>query len=75
MQNLFRRFQALIPDEPILYAEIITHNADGSSTVETPQGGQFRVRGQSVAVGDFAYLQGGRIIEEAPALPSHEVTV
>lgn len=75
MQNLFRRFQALIPDEPTLYVEVITHNSDGSSTVETPQGGQFRVRGQDVAVGDFAWIRGGRILEEAPALPYHEETV
>lgn len=75
MPNLWRRFQALLPSDPLHYAEMIAHNADGTSTVESPAGKQYRVRGQDVAVGDHAYIQSGRILEEAPSLPFHDETV
>lgn len=73
--NLLREFLALIPDDPVLYVEVKAHNGDGTATVELPSGSQFRVRGTSVAVNDHAYVQGGRILGAAPALPSHQVTI
>jgi hypothetical protein len=69
--NLYAEFLALLPDDPVQYVKILTHNGDGTSTVELPSGEQFRVRGTSVAPDDYAYVQAGRIIEEAPALPVH----
>ena len=73
--NPLRRFRALLPAEPLLYAEVLAHNSDGSSTVETPEGNTFRARGTSVSVGDYAYIQGGRILEAAPDLPLFTETV
>jgi len=73
--NLYAEFLALLPDDPTLYVEVMAHNADGTSTVEVPSGEQFRVRGTSVPVAGFAYVQAGRIISAAPALPYHDETV
>jgi hypothetical protein len=73
--NGYRRFQALLPDDPLLVGEVIAHNADGSSTIEMPGGGIMRVQGQQVAVGDNAFVQGGVVIDEAPDLPFVEVVV
>ncbi|WP_019024047.1 MULTISPECIES: hypothetical protein [unclassified Thioalkalivibrio] len=73
--NLYRQFQRMIPRDPLLVAEVVSHNADGSSTLETPAGGIIRARGTDVAVGSNAYVQGGRVIEEAPDLPAYNETV
>lgn len=70
--NLYAEFLALLPDDPTLYVEVIAHHGDGTSTVEVPSGEQFRVRGTSVAVAGFAYVQGGRIQSAAPTLPYHD---
>lgn len=73
--NLFKRFQALIPDDPLMIVEVKNNNGDGTSTVETPTGAQFRVRGDSVAVGNMAFVQGGRITDQAPSLPLFNETI
>lgn len=73
--NLFAYFKRLLPSDPLLVAEVISHQSDGSSLLETPAGGIIRARGTDVAVGANAYVQGGRVIEEAPALPIFNETV
>jgi hypothetical protein len=69
VSNLYAHFKRLLPSDPVQFVTVQIHHADGSSTVETPTGGVLRVRGTDVAVGDRAYIQGGRIIEGAPDLP------
>lgn len=73
--NLFAHFQRLLPSDPLLVAEVIAHKTDGSSLLETPAGGIIRARGTNVPVGTNAYVQSGRVIEEAPALPVYNETV
>jgi len=75
MPNIFRQFQALLPRDPLLAGEVISHNTDGTSTVEFPGGGRARPRGQSVPVGDNAYVRSDRIEGPAPDLPVFELTV
>jgi len=73
--NLFARFKRLLPSDPLLAGEVISHNSGGTSTIELPSGGQVRARGQGVAVGSNAYISGGRVQGEAPSLTTYEVDV
>lgn len=73
--NLWAKFRRLLPDDPMLVVTVNSVNADGTSTVTTAAGGAMRVIGTSVAVGDKAYIKGGAIIGEAPALTHYEIEV
>jgi hypothetical protein len=59
--NDYRRFVQLLPDTPLVSAEVLSHNGDGTSTVQTPDGATFRARGQGVAVGNNAFVRGGDV--------------
>ena len=74
--NLLRRFQSLVPaPAPLLVGEVLSHNLDGTSTLQAPDGAVYRARGQQVLVGAMAWVRGGAVEGEAPALPAHEVDV
>ena len=75
MPNVWKQFQSLLPDDPLLIATVQAHNSDGTSTVQHPGGGSSRVRGQAVAVGNKAFVQGGQIQGQAPDLPVYEFEV
>jgi len=68
MINPFVALQRLFAGQPITVVTIITHNADQTSTVQSAGGSQYRVKGQSVAVGKKAFVRGEQIISEAPSL-------
>lgn len=74
-RNPWTRFRELTAGPPLLVGEVTAHNADGTSTIETPNGASVRVQGQGVAVNSNAYYRDGRIEGEAPSLPIVEVTV
>lgn len=65
---IWRDFENLLPHDPLLVAEVVAHNADGTSTVEFPNGSQLKVRGQGVDVGDHAFIRAGEIRGQAPAV-------
>jgi len=67
-RNLYRQFLALIPRDPMLVGDITHHNSDGTSTIQLPDGGTLRARGQSVDVGKKAFVQAGEVKGEAPSL-------
>lgn len=73
--NTYKRFLALLPADPLLVGEVTAHNTDGTSDVELPGATTIRAQGQTVAVGLRAFVQGGRVIGEAPDLPYFEVEV
>lgn len=75
MPNIWRQFRELLPQDPLLIGDVDTHNSDGTSTVTLLDGAIVRVRGQSVAIGSRAFIQGGEIRGEAPALPVSTITV
>lgn len=64
-RTLWNAFEDLVAD-PLLVAEVVAHNADGSSTVQFPNGSVLKVMGQGVGVGDFAFIRGSEIRGEAP---------
>jgi|Wag4MinimDraft_13_1082653.scaffolds.fasta_scaffold15321_2 hypothetical protein len=75
MINLWKKFNNLLPQDPLLIATVAAHNSDGTSTVTWPGGGQSTVQGQSVAVGSKAFVQSNRLQGQAPDLPSYEFEV
>jgi hypothetical protein len=67
--NLYSDFLGKLPQAPTLVAQVITHQADGrTSIVEFPNGSQAIMQGQQVAEGDYAFIRAGEIIGEAPAV-------
>jgi hypothetical protein len=66
--NLWQVFQSMIPKTPLMIVNVVSHNADGTSTVATPDGSEFKVIGTGVAIAGAAYIKGGNIIGEAPKL-------
>ena len=75
MSNQWKQFAALIPGDPLLVGTVLSHEADGTSTVQLPDGGILRPQGQDVTVGDRAFVQSNRVQGEAPALLAVEVNV
>jgi len=73
-ENLRKRFESLLPQDPLMVVKVVAHNSDGTSTVEDPSGTwSARVMRQTVPVGGMAFVQSGRIIEAAPNLTYTEV--
>lgn len=65
--NPWREFLGNLPAPALLVLEVEAHHADGTSSVVLPGGGgTLRVRGTSVAVGDFAFVRDGVVEGEAP---------
>lgn len=76
MNNLWGNFFRLLPQNPLLVVVVDAHNADDTSTVSFPGGaGSIRVRGTSVAVGDYAFIQFGQIQGPAPAATPEVIDV
>lgn len=73
--NPWKKLEGLLPDDPLLVGDVTAQNADGTSTVQLPDNRVIRVRGQSVAVGLKAFVQGGEIRGQAPSLPVVAITV
>lgn len=73
--NAYKRLQQLLPTDPLLVGTVIAVWADGTSTIELPGGGEWRVKGDSIAIGARVYVQGGMIQGEAPALAGASVEV
>ena len=73
--NPWKRLENLLPHSPLLAGDVTAHHPDGTSTVQLPDGSQLRVRGQSVAVGQKAFVQGGEIRGQAPNLAVVGITV
>lgn len=71
MSNLWRRFQDLLPSERRLYVEIVQVRGDGTSIVRTGEGRQFRVQGDGIPVGAFAFVTGDVIDGPAPDMPTY----
>lgn len=74
MPNLWRQFEDLLPDSPLLLGTVATHHADGTVTVELLDGGLLRVIG-SGSVGDRVFVRDGRVTGDAPTLPTVEIEI
>lgn len=75
MSNPWRDFTDLLPRSPLRIAHVDAHNADGTSTVTMPDGGTLIVRGQGVAIDDYAYIRDGEVRGQASAVTPLEFEV
>lgn len=71
--NVWKQFEALLPADPLLVGQVLSHNADGTSSVQLPGAQVIRVQGQTVPVGNRAFVQTGRVQGEAPNLTTVDV--
>lgn len=68
MTNVFNRFQQLLPQATTTVVTITALNGDGTSDATTLNGVAVIVNGESVAVGQKAYVQNDTIVRQAPDL-------
>lgn len=74
--DLWAQFGDLIDGAPRLLATVTAHNADGTSSLASFDGGQSRALGQLGGVIPYnVWVQNGRVVEAAPNLPLVELTV
>lgn len=76
-QNVWAQFVALSSPPQLLVGEVLAHRTDGSNTslIELPGGGHLVASGQSVAVGQMAFVRAGKVEGQAPSLPTLEIEV
>jgi len=75
MANPWTKLRRLLPHDPLLVGTVTAIDQAGNSTVALLGGGTVRVRGQGVAIGAKAYVQGGEIQGEAPDLEEVAIDV
>jgi len=73
--NPYQKFLSLLVKDPLLVGTIVSHNADGSSSVQLPGGPVILARGQTVAVNSKAFVRSGWVEGAAPDLPYSEIQV
>ena len=73
--NIWQQFKALIPEGVRIAVTIIANNGNGTSQAELWNGSVITVKGESVTVGEKAFIQGGEIKGTAPSLPHYEAEV
>lgn len=74
-ENIFKRFQALIPSTPLLVGTITAVDANGSCRVDMPGGGSAVVIGTGYMVGQQVFIKDRIIQGAAPSLTFHELEV
>jgi len=73
--NPWRRFQQLTNYQSRVVATVYDIGPNGTSVVTLRDGTRTRVRGDSVAIGNKAFIGNGQIQGEAPDLPAYTVQV
>ncbi|QOK90251.1 hypothetical protein HF908_13725 [Ralstonia pseudosolanacearum] len=74
MPNLWRQFEALLPDSPLLVGTVVTRHDDGTVTVQLLGGGLVRATG----VGEpdqRLFVRGTEVVGPAPMLPSVDIEI
>ena len=74
MPNLWRQFQALLPDIPLLIGTVLSVHGDATVTVGLLDGGLLRVKG-SAAIGDQVFVRDGLIEGPAPVLEQQRIEI
>jgi hypothetical protein len=73
--NIWTKFKGMLPSESVSLGEVISHNSDGTSTVELLGGERIRPIGQLAAIGNRAMVKKGQVIAEAPALTQYDLII
>lgn len=66
--NKYLRFKRLIGTEVRYTVTVDAVHSDGTSSGTTRDGGKVRVLGDTIAIGNKAWVKDGRIVGEAPVL-------
>ena len=74
MPNLWRQFEDLLPDSPLLVGTVVTSHDDGTVTVQLLGGGLVRVTGAGEP-GERLFVRGAEVIGSAPTLPTVEIEI
>ncbi len=74
-RNPWLKFQRLLQGEGRAVVTVVSNNGDGTSTVETRNSVQIKVKGENVAAGSQAMIEGGELRYEVPALTSSVVEI
>ncbi|MBX9432388.1 hypothetical protein KY487_24445 [Ralstonia pseudosolanacearum] len=74
MPNLWRQFEDLLPDSPLLVGTVVTGHNDGTVTVQLLGGGLVRVTGAGEP-GDRLFVRGSEVVGPAPTLPTVEIEI
>lgn len=73
--NIWQQFKALIPEGVRSVVAITVHNGNGTSQATLRDGSVITVKGESVAVGEKAFIQDGEVKGTAPGLALYEMGV
>lgn len=75
MINPFNRFQALVNRTTTSVVTITANNGDGTSNANTLSGVSISIIGESVTVGNKAFVKDGAILRKAPDLTVTELGI
>jgi hypothetical protein len=74
--DLWSQFGSIVAGAPRYLATVHAHNADGTSSVQTFEGGSMRAQGQLSQTPPYnAWIQDGRVVDAGPNLPLTSLTV
>ena len=73
--NIWQQFKALIPQGVRVVATITANNGNGTSQAELRDGSVITVKGESVGIGQKAFVQSGEVKGAAPDLAQYDVEV
>lgn len=74
-RNPWLKFQRLLQGEGRAVVSVVSNNGDGTSTVQTRNGVQIKVKGEGVEATAKAMIEGGELRYEVPDLASSVVEV
>ncbi|AST26523.1 hypothetical protein [Ralstonia pseudosolanacearum] len=74
MPNLWRQFEDLLPDAPLLVGTVVTRHDDGTVTVQLLGGGLVRATGAGEP-GERLFVRGDEVIGAAPTLPTVDIEI
>ncbi len=75
MTNAFNRFQNLLGKSTIDVVTITVQHGNGTSQALTLAGSTVTIKGETVSVGQKAFIRDSEIIRQAPSLTVVEVSV
>ena len=73
--NIWQQFKSLIPEGGKAVATITAKNGNGTSQAQLRNGSVIMVKGETVEVGQKAFIQGGEVKGTAPELAQYEAEV
>ncbi|UYM16181.1 hypothetical protein [Endozoicomonas euniceicola] len=73
--NIWQQFKSLLPEGARTIITITANNGNGTSIGTLRDGTVVVVKGETVGVGEKAFVQGGEVKGAAPELAQYEVEV